>query len=103
MCLGLLGEVVGIEDRDGVPTALVDVDGVRHEACLAVLPEAVVGDHVLVHLGFAVTLVPPEQAAELRADLAAIAELRASDGEPGEPEPLRGPGGHPGRHDAPAP
>ena len=80
MCLGVLGRVVGIEERDGVPTALVDVDGVRREACLAVLPEAVVGDHVLVHLGFAVSRVPPERAAALRADLAAIAGLPPATG-----------------------
>ena len=72
MCLGLLGRVVGIEERDGQPTALVDVDGARHEACLAVLPDVRVGEYVLLHLGFAITRVTPEQAAAVRSDLAGL-------------------------------
>jgi hydrogenase expression/formation protein HypC len=41
----------------------VDFGGVTREACLAYLPEAEVGDYVLVHAGFAISRVDPEEAA----------------------------------------
>lgn len=45
-------------DRRGT----VDYDGVRQEVALAYLPEAQVGDYVLVHVGFAMTRLDTEEA-----------------------------------------
>lgn len=53
---------------------LVDLGGVRKPVSLVLVPEAVVGDHVIVHVGFAIGLVDPEEAAR---SLALFSELRA--------------------------
>jgi len=63
MCLAVPGQIVTREDTMGV----VDVRGNRLRAGLALVPEAKVGDWVLVHAGFAITQVTPEDAAETSA------------------------------------
>jgi hydrogenase expression/formation protein HypC len=55
MCLGIPGEIVSVrEDDDGVRFGAVRFGGVSREVCLACVPEAVAGDYVLVHVGFAI-------------------------------------------------
>jgi hydrogenase expression/formation protein HypC len=44
--------------------AVAEVDGVRREARMDLLPEAVVGDFILVHAGLAIATVDPEAAEE---------------------------------------
>lgn len=58
----------------------VDFDGSSLEVCLAYVPEAVPGDFVLVHAGFALAQLDEEQAAK---SLAALREL----GDAPEPTP----------------
>lgn len=60
MCLALPAEVVSI-DRDK-ETAVVALGGVRKEISVALLDELAVGDFVLVHVGFALHKVSPEEA-----------------------------------------
>ncbi|MBK6520688.1 MAG: HypC/HybG/HupF family hydrogenase formation chaperone [Polyangiaceae bacterium] len=61
MCLGVPGRVVEIEGT----TAVVDFWGVRRKVALDVVDEEVaVGDHVLVHVGFAIRRIAPEDLAE---------------------------------------
>lgn len=61
MCLGVPGRVLAI---DGA-TAVVDFWGVRRSVALDVVDEPVsVGDHVLVHVGFAIRRIAPEDLAE---------------------------------------
>ena len=43
--------------------AQVDFGGIRREACVEYVPEAAVGDYVLVHVGFAISRVDEEEAA----------------------------------------
>ena len=43
---------------------MAEVDGVRREARLDLLPEAAVGDFILVHAGLAIATVDPEAAEE---------------------------------------
>lgn len=62
MCLGIPGRIVEIHDREPFRFALVDYGGVRKEACLAYIPEAVTGDYVVVHVGFAITRVDEAEA-----------------------------------------
>ncbi|MBK1615134.1 hydrogenase formation protein HypC [Rubrivivax gelatinosus] len=71
MCLALPALVV--ERRDG-DEALVDLGGVRKSVSLALVPEAVPGDYVIVHVGFAIGRLDPEEAART---LALFAELEA--------------------------
>lgn len=61
MCLGVPGRVIEIEGT----TALVDFWGVRRKVALDIVDEAVSqGDHVLVHVGFAIRRIAPEDLAE---------------------------------------
>ena len=69
MCLAATGTVLAIEDEllqvadDGLwRRAQVDFGGVRQWVSLACLPEARVGDRVLVHVGLALSLVLEDEA-----------------------------------------
>jgi hydrogenase expression/formation protein HypC len=77
MCLGIPGEIVEIREDDGVRTGRVRFGGIAREVCLACVPEAVVGDFVLVHVGFAIARIDAEEAArtyELLVQLAGAEE-----------------------------
>lgn len=63
MCLGIPGEVMEIREDDGVRTAKVRFGGVLRDVCLECVPAAVVGDYVLVHVGFALTKIDAAEAA----------------------------------------
>ena len=61
MCLGVPGQIIELEGA----TAIVDFWGVRRHVALDVVDEEVsVGDHVLVHVGFAIRRIAPEDLAE---------------------------------------
>jgi len=75
MCLGIPGKVVEISDEGPLRMARVDFGGVRKEACLAYLPEVVLGDYVIVHVGFAISQLDEEEA------LKTLEMLRAIDAE----------------------
>jgi hydrogenase expression/formation protein HypC len=70
MCLALPARVVELLDDD---QAIVDLGGVRKSISLALVPEARVGDHVIVHVGHAIGLLDPEEAERT---LALFAELQ---------------------------
>jgi hydrogenase expression/formation protein HypC len=74
MCLAIPGRIRAIEvDTDGVRTATVDYPGLSRSVSLLYLPEARVGDPVLVQAGFAIRRLTEEQAAEVLAALASPA------------------------------
>ncbi|MFZ2087375.1 MAG: HypC/HybG/HupF family hydrogenase formation chaperone [Desulfobaccales bacterium] len=60
MCLAIPMRVVEI---DGF-IAVAEVDGVRREARLDLIPEVALGDYILVHAGLAIARVDPEAAEE---------------------------------------
>ena len=63
MCLGVPGKIVRVDESAlGVPTGRVDFGGVSREVCLAYVPDARVGDYVIVHVGFAISRVDEEEA-----------------------------------------
>ncbi len=65
MCLGVPGKIVKIEDNAlGMRMGLVDFGGTKREACLAYLEDVKVGDWVLVHIGFAISTIDEEGAAD---------------------------------------
>jgi hydrogenase expression/formation protein HypC len=66
MCLALPGRIVSITDDAGAPVAEVDYGGPRRRAQLLYLPEARVGDWVLVQAGFAHRRLTEEEAQEAR-------------------------------------
>lgn len=63
MCLGIPGRVVEITDDATMPMGVVDFGGVRRETCLAyVADELSVGNYVIVHAGFAISILDEEEA-----------------------------------------
>ncbi|MFN3887348.1 MAG: HypC/HybG/HupF family hydrogenase formation chaperone [Aquabacterium sp.] len=72
MCLALPAQVV--EKRDG-DEAIVNLGGVRKAVSLALVPEADIGDYVIVHVGHAIGLLDREEAEKT---LALFAELDAA-------------------------
>ncbi|WP_072374338.1 HypC/HybG/HupF family hydrogenase formation chaperone [Hyphomicrobium sp. NDB2Meth4] len=61
MCLALPAEVVSIDRAN--ETAVVTLGGVKKEISVALLNELEVGDFVLVHVGFALHKLSPDEAA----------------------------------------
>jgi hydrogenase expression/formation protein HypC len=55
--------------------AQVDFGGVGKQINLAYVPQAAVGDYVLVHVGFALTVIDEAEAEQIFADLERITEL----------------------------
>jgi hydrogenase expression/formation protein HypC len=53
MCLGVPGKVVEIQENP---------QGMAKEVCLAYVPEVQVGNYVIVHVGFAISIVDEEEA-----------------------------------------
>ncbi|MEJ2412797.1 MAG: HypC/HybG/HupF family hydrogenase formation chaperone [Anaerolineales bacterium] len=64
MCLGVPGKILDIYEKQGLRMAKVDFSGVSREACLEPVPEAEVGDYVIIHVGFAISLLSEEEAQE---------------------------------------
>lgn len=62
MCLAIPGKILGTEERDGSRTARVQFGGIVKRAYLDFVPEAVVGDYVIVHVGFALSRVDEAEA-----------------------------------------
>lgn len=66
MCLAIPGKIESIQGDD-LLTRLgkVNFGGVLKEACLAYVPEAKVGDYVIVHVGFALSKVDEAEAQQI--------------------------------------
>ncbi len=72
MCLAIPALVVErIEDDD----AIIDAGGVTKRVSLALVPEAAAGDYVVVHAGYAISLLDPGEAEQT---LALFAELQSA-------------------------
>ncbi len=59
MCLAIPARIVEINDND---TAIVDLGGVRKDISLALVEDVKVGDYVILHVGYALTRLDPEEA-----------------------------------------
>jgi hydrogenase expression/formation protein HypC len=62
MCLGIPGEIVEVRAQHGMRVGDVRFAGITREVCLECLPEADVGDYVLVHVGFAISKIDRDEA-----------------------------------------
>ena len=80
MCLAVPARILSI---DGV-LAEVEFGSVRRTISLQLLPQAKVGDYVLVHTGFAISIIDPEEAHRTLELLEQMGDL-----EPLDPEELR--------------
>jgi len=59
MCLAIPARVVALPEPD---TALIDVDGVRKRVSLSLVDGVAPGDYVIVHVGYALTRLDPDEA-----------------------------------------
>lgn len=71
MCLAIPARITHKLDGD---MAVVDLGGVRKEVSLALIDAADVGDYVIVHVGYALSKLDPEEAARTLALFAEISE-----------------------------
>ena len=64
MCLAVPGKITEIYPSGGLKMCKVDFGGVFREACIETLPEAKIGDYIIVHAGFALNILSEEEARE---------------------------------------
>jgi len=76
MCLAIPGEILSIDESDPVVrNGRVSFGGVVKEVSLAMVPEAEVGQYVLIHAGIALNVIDEEEAKETLSYFAEIAAL----------------------------
>ena len=75
MCLALPARVITLLDD---AQAQIDLGGVRKTVSLALVPQARVGDYVIVHVGYAIGLVDAEEAERTLALFAGMASAPAA-------------------------
>jgi hydrogenase expression/formation protein HypC len=74
MCLAIPGRLETLDAGEQFAVGVADFGGVRKQVCLAYVPDAKVGDYVLVHVGFAISTIDEAEA------LRTLEVLRAMDG-----------------------
>ena len=79
MCLGIPGRILDIRQQDGLPMGKVEFGGIAKDVCLAYTHEAVVGEYVIVHVGFAISRIDQQEAQEIFSYLDQIGQLDALD------------------------
>ena len=77
MCLAIPGRIERVLEDD-LRTGSVSFGGISKDVCLALVPEAGVGDYVIVHVGFAISKIDEAAAQET---LAMYGNLTDSDEE----------------------
>jgi hydrogenase expression/formation protein HypC len=77
MCLAVPGKIVSVQEEEflGLRSGKVDFGGIRRDICLAYTPEANIGDYVLVHVGFALTVIDEAEAQRVFAALREVEQL----------------------------
>jgi hydrogenase expression/formation protein HypC len=83
MCLAVPGRIVSAEGEGLERTGKIDFGGILKEACLAYMPDAQVGDYVIVHVGFALSRVDEAEARRVFDYLAQMGELEELDADGG--------------------
>jgi hydrogenase expression/formation protein HypC len=63
MCLAIPGRIQERFEAAGLPMGRVEFGGVCRDVCLAYVPDARVGQYVVVHVGFALSVLDAEEAA----------------------------------------
>ncbi len=85
MCLAIPALLVEKRPHD---QALVELGGIRKPVSIALVPEANVGDYVIVHVGHAIGVLDPDEAQKT---LAMFAEMQAAEEGPSAGPPQAGP------------
>ncbi len=85
MCLAVPGKIVSITGAEELRSGRVSFGGIVKEVNLAYVPEAKAGDYVLVHVGFAISVVDEAEAMQTleylkqMGDFGELAELKTGD------------------------
>ncbi|MBF6296750.1 HypC/HybG/HupF family hydrogenase formation chaperone [Nocardia amamiensis] len=81
MCLAVPGKVLSLHERDGTLMSVVDFGGVHKDVCLQYIPDAAVGDYVVVHVGFAIQRLDEESALRTLAEFEHLGVLNEEFGD----------------------
>lgn len=79
MCLAVPGKILSVSGEDFARTARVSFGGITKEVSLAYVPEACEGQYVLVHVGFAISVVDETEAMRTFAVLKQMGEVEELD------------------------
>jgi hydrogenase expression/formation protein HypC len=78
VCLGIPGKIIDAYEAQGLRMAKIQFGAIVREACLEYVPEAMAGDYVVVHVGFAISKLDEEEAGRtyrLLAEMGQLSEL----------------------------
>ena len=81
MCLAVPGRITRIEDRGGTLMSVVDFGGITKDVCLQYIPDANVGEYVVVHVGFAIQRLDEESAKRTLAEFEHLGVLEEEFGD----------------------
>jgi hydrogenase expression/formation protein HypC len=84
MCLAVPGKIIEIGQENGIRAGRIQFGGIIRQASLDFVPEAEVGDYVMVHVGFAISRVDAEEA---RRTYELLQEMGALEEELAPPDP----------------
>ena len=91
MCLAIPGKIESVSGDDPLTRmGRINFGGILKQACLAYVPEARVGDYVIVHVGFALSRVDEEEAQKVFGYLKQMEELAELEDPPDAPRPEPG-------------
>jgi hydrogenase expression/formation protein HypC len=82
MCLAIPGRIVEESEIDGIRIGRIQFGGVTRQAYLDYVPEAQLGDYVMVHVGFAISKVDAQEAERAYAQLQQMGVLQQELGIP---------------------
>jgi hydrogenase expression/formation protein HypC len=80
MCLAIPGKVIEIFDENGLLMGKIDYSGTLNTACLEYVPEVTVGEYVVVHAGFALSVIDETEAKKTLELWEEMAEKAAEEG-----------------------
>jgi len=75
MCLAIPGRILSAEGAELARTGRVDFGGIVKQISLAYVPEAEIGDYVLVHVGFAISVIDEAEAGRVFEHLKQLGEI----------------------------
>lgn len=87
MCLAIPGKITEIYSSNGMRMAKVDFGGVTRETCLEAVPDATLGEYVIVHAGFALNTLSEQDALETLEIFHQMDALADAESELNEPLP----------------
>ena len=82
MCLAVPGRILEVYQEEGLKMGRIDFAGTVNRACLDFVPEAGTGQYVIVHAGFAISMLNEEEAQESLKALKELAEIQEEENPP---------------------